>query len=93
MRVEVLGFNDLKYLYEANPNFVEPWKDCKEQMVRDKWIDYFIKEDMLFKGIQLCILRGSMREDIIKEKHSGGLAGHFGIDKLVKLIFGRYFWL
>ena len=47
---------------------------------------------MLFKGIQLCIPRGSMRENIMKEKHSGGLVGHFGIDKTVKLILKSYFW-
>ena len=47
---------------------------------------------MLFKGIQLCIPRGSMRENIVNKKHSGGLAGHFGIDKTVKLIYERYCW-
>lgn len=40
----------------------------------DKWTDYLIEEDMLFKRVQLCIPRRSMRENIIKEKHSGGLA-------------------
>ena len=55
----------------------------------DKWDDYFIQEDMLFKRIQLCIPRVSMRENIMKEKHSGGLAGHFGIDKIMKLILER----
>ncbi len=47
---------------------------------------------MLFKGVQLCIPRGSMRENMMKEKHSGGLARYFEIDKIVKLILERYFW-
>ena len=46
-----------------------------------KFDEYFIQEGMLFKGIQLCILRGSMKLNLFKEKHSGGLARYFGIDK------------
>ena len=43
MRVEVLGFDDLKNLYETDLEFVEPLKACKEQIVSDKWADYFIQ--------------------------------------------------
>ena len=45
---------------------------------------------MLFKGIQLCIPRCSMSLNLIKEKHCGGLAGHFGIDKTLNLV--KYYW-
>lgn len=40
----------------------------------------------------MCIPNSSMRENLIKEKHSGGLAGHFGIDKTVALVSEQYFW-
>ena len=33
-----------------------------------------------------------MRENIIKEKHSGGLAGHFGRDKTLALVSENYYW-
>jgi len=33
-----------------------------------------------------------MRENIIREKHSGGLAGHFGIDKTLEQLSHFYFW-
>ena len=46
---------------------------------------------MLFKGIQLCIPRSSMRLNLIKEMHSGGLAGHFGIDKTLSLLKEKYY--
>jgi hypothetical protein len=36
---------------------------------------------LLVKGNQLCIPKFSMRENMLKEKHSGGLAGHFGHEK------------
>ena len=47
---------------------------------------------MLFKGIQLCIPRSSMRLNLIKEIHSGGLVGHFGIDKTLSFLKDRYYW-
>ena len=33
-----------------------------------------------------------MRENLIKEKHSGGLAGHFGREKTFEQINRFYFW-
>ncbi|GLJ05054.1 hypothetical protein SUGI_0010190 [Cryptomeria japonica] len=33
-----------------------------------------------------------MRDSLIKEKHGGGLAGHFGIDKTMALVSEIYFW-
>ena len=34
-----------------------------------------------------------MRENIIKEKHSGGLSGHFGKDKTFTQVNTFYYWL
>jgi hypothetical protein len=34
-----------------------------------------------------------MRENLLKEKHSGGLARHFGHDKTLSKLNGSYFWL
>ena len=83
MKVEVLGF--MKELYDVDLNFYEAWRECRAPNLIDhisKYNEYFIQEGMLFKGIQLCIPRSSMRVNLIKEKHSGGLAGHFAIDKM-----------
>ena len=33
-----------------------------------------------------------MRENIIKEKHSGGLSGHFGQDKTFTQVNAFYYW-
>ena len=33
-----------------------------------------------------------MRENLVQEKHNGGLAGHFGIDKIVGQLRHYYFW-
>jgi hypothetical protein len=55
--------------------------------------EYFMQDAYLFKGKQLCIPIGSMRENIIRELHSSGLAGHFGKDKTLALIEDKYYWL
>ena len=34
----------------------------------------------------------SMRENLIQEKHSGGLSGNFGQDKTFSLVSNFYFW-
>jgi hypothetical protein len=51
-----------------------------------------IQEGFLFRGNQLCIPNCSMREKLLKEKHSGGLAGHFGHDKTFVKLSESYFW-
>ena len=33
-----------------------------------------------------------MRLNLIKEKHSGGLARHFGIDKILSFLKEKYYW-
>ena len=46
----------------------------------------------MFKDSKLCIPRCSMRENLIQEKDSGGLSGHFGQDKTFSLVSNFYFW-
>ncbi|KAH9317459.1 hypothetical protein KI387_019228, partial [Taxus chinensis] len=43
-------------------------------------------------GHQLCIPVGSMRDNIVKELHNGGLAGRFGKDKPIALLEEKYHW-
>jgi hypothetical protein len=52
-----------------------------------------IQDGLLFRGNQLCLPKCSMRENLLKEKHSRGLAGHFGHDKTFSKLNGSYFWL
>lgn len=94
MSIEVVGFNELKTLYPKDPNFAKAWKDHKEPITLDRTrrIDYMIQDDMLFKGSQICIIRSSMRENLIKEKHSGGMVRHFIRDKTIDIISKHYFW-
>jgi hypothetical protein len=82
-QVETLGFEHLKQMYQEDPYFKESYEACKNALLGDRipWKKYLIKNGLLLKGSQLCIPRFSMRDNLLKEKHSGGLARHFGHDK------------
>ena len=82
-QVETLGFEHLKEMYQEDPNFKEAYESCESPLLRDinQWMEYLIQGGLLFKESELCILKCSMRDNLLKEKHSRGLAGHFGHDK------------
>jgi hypothetical protein len=81
--VKTLGFDHLKEMYHTDPDFRETYKACVNTVLKEKiqWVEYLIQDGLMFKGFQLCIPKCSMRDDFLKEKHSGGLAGNFGHDK------------
>ena len=94
MQIEVVGFKELKNLYLDDPNFGEAWKACTKPVTHDrtKWLDFMIQDSMLIKGCRLCIPKSSMRENLIKEKNSGGgLARYFGRDKTIPLVAENYY--
>jgi hypothetical protein len=93
-QVETLGFEHLKDMYCDDADFKEAYEACTSPVLRDRiqWTEYMVKEGLLFKGNQLCIPRCSMRGNLLKEKHSGGLAGHFGHDKTFAQLSSSYYW-
>jgi hypothetical protein len=93
-RVKTLGFDNLKEMYRDDPDFKEAYEASENPVLRDRsqWTEYMIQDGLLFRGNQLCIPKCSMRENLLKEKHSGGLVGHFGHDKTFSKLNGSYFW-
>jgi hypothetical protein len=93
-RVKTLGFDNLKEMYRDDPNFKEAYEASENPILRDKnqWTKYMIQNGLLFRGKQLCIPKCSMRENLLKEKHNGGLVGHFGHDKMISKFNDSYFW-
>lgn len=39
-----------------------------------------------FRGPQLCVPNSSLRAQLLREVHSGGLGGHFGVAKTLQLL-------
>ena len=92
--MKTLGFEHLKDMYHDDADFKEAYEAGANTLLRDRiqWIEYMIQEGLLFKGNQLYIPRCSMRDNLLKEKHSGGLAGHFGHDKMFAQSSSSYYW-
>ena len=78
----IMGFDQIKKMYRRDQEFKELYEACENLLRRNKspWIDYMLQEGLLFICRQLCIPRCSMRENLLQEKHDGGLVGHFGQD-------------
>jgi hypothetical protein len=93
-RVKTLGFENLRDMYAGDADFGEAYEATENPILRDwiPWIDYMIQEGFFFRGNKLCIPNCSMRENLLKEKQSGGLAGHFGQDKTFAKLRESYFW-
>ena len=54
MKVEILGFDEMKDLYDSDPNFSEMWRECRAPSLigqLSKYDEHFIQEGILFKGI------------------------------------------
>ena len=46
MKVEVLGFDEMKQFYDTNPNFFEAWRECRAPNLSSQFRNfdvYFIK--------------------------------------------------
>ena len=93
-RVKTLCFDNLKDMYRDDPDFKEAYETSENPILRDRsqWTEYMIQDGLLFRGNQLCIPKFSMRENLLKEKHSGGLAGHFSVEKTYEKLNRYYFW-
>jgi hypothetical protein len=83
----------MKDMYARYVDFGEAYEATENPVLRDRspWIDYMIQEGLLFRSNQQCIPKCSMRENLLKEKHSGGLVGHFGHDKTFAKLRESYF--
>jgi hypothetical protein len=81
-------------MYADDSEFKEAYEAIENPVLRyrSQWIEYVIQDVLLFKGNQLRIPNCSMRENLLKEKHSGGLARHFGHDKTFAKLSESYFW-
>ena len=59
--------SQIHVLYEADAYFQEDFGACKNPINRDRvpWNVYMLQDGLLFKNIQLCIPKSSMRDTLI----------------------------
>ena len=89
--IHATGFEEIKTQYTNDDDFGIIWSNLQAKITIIGG-DYSLKDDYLFCGTRLCIPKGSLREFIITELHSGGLAGHFGYDKTYAIATDRFYW-
>ena len=81
-------------MYKEDLDFKDIYVSYEDPVThnRSKRLDCMLQEGLLFKNSKLCILKYSMRENLIQEKHSGGLSRQFGQEKTFVLVSNFYFW-
>ena len=74
---KLLGFEYIKELYEHDLDFGNVFKACENSAFGK----FYRHEGFLFRENKLYIPQSSFRELLVREAHSGGLMGHFGVRK------------
>ena len=90
VRVQVTGFESLKDSYSTCPDF-GPIVQALEVGTSHEHRDYLRTEGYLFFKNRLCVPRTSLRDQLTWECHSGGLAGHFGRDKMITAVEHQFY--
>ena len=91
MKNSVVGFEHLKDDCSQCPDFGIIYKESLDNSTPTQG-NFLIRDGYLFKGIKLCIPHTSLRDFLVWELHTGGLAGHFGRDKTIALVEDKFYW-
>ena len=59
LKNEIMGFEQLKELYEADEDFWDTWEKCLTSQPHD---EFYVHEGYLMKGNQLCIPHVTLKE-------------------------------
>ncbi|XP_071923187.1 uncharacterized protein [Coffea arabica] len=78
-------------------SYVIKYKTGKTNVVADALsrrhsLLYFLHDGFLFHVDKLCVPNSSIRDLLIREAHSGGLMGHFGIAKTLAMLQEHFYW-
>nr|KYP31501.1 Retrotransposable element Tf2 [Cajanus cajan] len=85
---QILGFDDVKELYELDLEFQATYAKCLQK----PFDGFYLLEGYLFRMGKLCKPQGSIRKFLVKESHEGGLMGHFGVDKTLSFLKAKFYW-
>lgn len=85
---KLLGFEHLKEMYAHDSDFADLYHACEHAAFNK----FYRHEGFLFKSKQLCIPVSSVRELLVRESHSGGLMGHFGVQKTLDMLSEHFYW-
>ena len=84
---QIFGFENITKLYKEDKDFTSTFAQCEHRAQGG----FYVYEGYVFKEGKLCIPQGTHRKLLVKETHEGGLMGHFGVDKTLELLKGKFF--
>lgn len=85
LEFQILGFETLKEDYKSSHDFNIIYLEHEAKSLTFN-SSFIIIDGYLFKDKRLCTPRTSMRDFLIIELHSGGIAKHFGKSKIQDLV-------
>ena len=85
---KLLGFEHIKELYPMDQDFCDEFQACEKKAVGK----YFRHKGFLFRENKLCVPNYSLRDLLVRESHSGGLMGHFGVAKTLAILQEHFYW-
>ena len=85
---KVLGFEHVKDFYENDNDFATHYGECE----KSAFGKFYRLDGYLFKENKLFVPNSSMKELLVREAHSGGLMGHFGVKKTLDTLNEHFFW-
>ena len=88
LTAKLYGFENIKELYVNDHDFANIYSAC-ENVAFGK---FYRHDGYLFRENRICVPKCSMRELLVREAHSGGLMGHFGVAKTLDVLIEHFFW-
>ncbi|GJY71311.1 RNA-directed DNA polymerase [Tanacetum coccineum] len=85
---EFVGFELV--IYASDEYFCDIWDKIEIKQHRD---DFLVLDSYLFRGNRLFIPKTSLKSQLIKKMHEGGLSGQLGRDKTIASIEKIFYWL
>ena len=86
---QILGFDNIRELYKEKYDFASIFAKCEHRAQGG----FYVSKGYLFKEGKLFIPQGTHRKLLVKESPcEGGLMGHFGVEKTLHLLKGKFFW-
>lgn len=83
----LLAFKSLKNYYGADVGFCEVFEKCAGVRMES----LFYKMDF-FEGNRQCVPKHPIREMLVQEAHSGGIACHFRVNKTIEVLKEHFYW-
>lgn len=95
IQLRSIGVDSFRDLFPDDEEFLNSYKVYKESqnIFHSEYPDFTLQDGLLFRGGQLCVPRGSIRENLIQEKHNGSFSSHFGVNKTQELVQRYYYWI